>query len=163
MAAIGAGGGRRSTLERMGLVTAPFVLSNPRDTSVPAVAVDALVDTGAMTLCLPAALAAELKLEELEQREVTLADGGRHRVPYVGPIKVAFGRRGCFTGAFVLGERVLVGAIPLEDLDLVINPATRKVTVNPASPEIPSAIVMCTRAGRAAAVSPAGARGPQLR
>jgi len=115
----------------MGLVTAPFELSNPRDTSIPSIRVDALVDTGVMTLCLPAALAEALQLEELERREVTLIDGGRHLVPYVGPLKV---------GGF--GQRVLVGAILLEDMDLVVNPATRQVTVNPASPDIPSAIVM---------------------
>ena len=126
----------------MGLITAPFVLSNPRDATLLPIHVDALVDTGAMTLCLPAAVAEALQLEELERREVTLADGGRHLVPYVGPVKIGFGKRGCFTGAFVLGHRVFVGAIPLEDMDLVINPATRRVTVNPASPEIPSAIVM---------------------
>ncbi|MGE0582974.1 MAG: clan AA aspartic protease [Steroidobacteraceae bacterium] len=141
----------------MGLVTAPFELSNPRDATLPILRVDALVDTGAMTLCLPASIAEALQLEELERREVTLADGGRHLVPYVGPVKVGFGRRGCFTGAFVLGQRVLVGAIPLEDMDLVINPATRKVSVNPASPDIPSAIVM------GAALSPAASRDPPPR
>ncbi len=135
----------------MGFVTATFSVSNPRDPAIPAIAVDALADTGAMNLCLPARIVAQLKLEELEQREVTLADGGRHRVPYVGPVKVGFGQRGCFTGAFVLGERVLVGAIPLEDMDLVIDPARRRVTVNPASPEIPSAIVMHAGARRVSA------------
>ncbi|MCW5571015.1 MAG: clan AA aspartic protease [Steroidobacteraceae bacterium] len=143
----------------MGLITAPFELSNPRDAKIPPIRVDALVDTGAMTLCLPAPVAEALALEELERREVTLADGGRHLVPYVGPVKVGFGKRGCFTGAFVLGQRVLVGAIPLEDMDLVINPATRQVTVNPASPDIPSAIVM-----RASAFfSPAISTDPPLR
>ncbi len=143
----------------MGLITAPFELSNPRDAKIPPIRVDALVDTGAMTLCLPAPVAEALALEELERREVTLADGGRHLVPYVGPVKVGFGKRGCFTGAFVLGQRVLVGAIPLEDMDLVINPATRQVTVNPASPDIPSTIVM-----RASAFfSPAISTDPPLR
>jgi len=33
---------------------------------------------------------------------------------------------------------VLLGAIPMEDLDLVIQPLTRTVTVNPASPNVPS-------------------------
>ena len=143
----------------MGLVTARFELSNPRDAGIATLSVDALVDTNAMTLCLPAAVAEALQLEELERREVTLADGGRHLVPYVGPVKVGFGRRGCFTGAFVLGQRVLVGAIPLEDMDLVVNPATRQVTVNPASPDIPSASVM--RAG--GALSPATSTSPPPR
>lgn len=134
-------------LTAMGLVYGDFRLSNPRSAATPAVEVRALVDTGAMMLCIPPALAASLALEELEKREVTLADGGRHLVPYVGPVQVSFGRRSCFTGAFVLGTQVLVGAIPLEDMDLVVSPATRGVTVNPASPDIPSAIIMAALRG----------------
>ncbi len=126
----------------MGLVFAEFKLRNPVLATLPAMDVRALVDTGALMLCVPAAVAAQLGLRELERREVTLADGGKHAVPYVGPVQVSFGRRSCFVGAFVLGEQVLVGAIPLEDMDLVISPATRQVVVNPASPDIPSAIVM---------------------
>lgn len=125
----------------MGLVHATFTLANPRHRDLHPVEVRALVDTGAMMLCLPAALAAALQLEESERREVTLADGSRRSVPYVGPVRVGFGSRSCFVGAFVLGDCVLMGAIPLEDMDLVIDPARGAVTVNPASPDIPSAIV----------------------
>jgi hypothetical protein len=46
----------------------------------------------------------------------------------------------------------IVGAIPLEDTDLVISPATREVVVNPASPDIASAIVMSARAAVSAAL-----------
>jgi hypothetical protein len=38
-------------------------------------------------------------LRELEKREVTLADGRRTLVPYMGPIEVRFDGRRCFTGA----------------------------------------------------------------
>ena len=41
----------------------------------------------------------------------------------------------------VLGDEVLLGAIPLEDMDLVVNPRTRTVDVNPASPNIAGGIV----------------------
>ena len=77
-------------------------------------------------------------LERLEEREVTTADGVKHLCPYVGPIEVHFGNRGCFTGALVLGDEILLGAVPMEDMDLVVSPATRSVTVNPASPNVPS-------------------------
>jgi hypothetical protein len=43
-----------------------------------------------------------------------------------------------FTGALVLGDEILLGAVPVEDLALVASPATRSVTVNPASPNVPS-------------------------
>jgi len=46
-----------------------------------------------------------------------------------------------FQCALVLGDSVLLGAIPMEDMDLVIHPLDRKVSVNPESPDIPSAIV----------------------
>ena len=117
-------------------------LSNPGDRGLAALRVVALVDTGAITLCVPEHVAVQLSLSELERREVTTATGNRVSVPYVGPVQVGFGNRSCFTGALVLGESVLLGAIPLEDMDLVINPRMQEVTVNPESPNIPSAVVM---------------------
>jgi hypothetical protein len=79
-------------------------------------------------------------LKELESREVTLADGTKSVVPYVGPIEVQFGNRGCFVGAIVLGDEALLGAIPMEDLDLVVHPASQSVRVNPLSPNIPASV-----------------------
>ena len=57
-------------------------------------------------------------------------------VPYVGPIKVTFGDRFCYVGALVLGDEVLLGAAPMEDMDLIVNPGRREITVDPASPNI---------------------------
>ncbi len=125
----------------MGLVHAEIELSNPRHPSLNPLAVRALVDSGAITLCIPEHVAIQLRLDELEQREVTTAEGRSILAPYVGPIQVRFKNRSCFTGALVLGDSVLLGAIPLEDMDLVINARLQQVTVNPASPNIPSVIV----------------------
>ncbi len=126
----------------MGLIHTEVELSNPRNRELAALRVMALVDTGAITLRIPEHVAVQLSLSELERREVTTATGNRVSVPYVGPVQVGFGNRSCFTGALVLGESVLLGAIPLEDMDLVINPRRQEVTVNPESPNIPSAVVM---------------------
>ena len=126
----------------MGLIHTEVELSNPRDRDLAALRVVALVDTGAITLCIPEHVAVQLSLSELERREVTTATGNRVSVPYVGPVQVGFGNRSCFTGALVMGEGVLLGAIPLEDMDLVVNPRKQEVTVNPESPNIPSAVVM---------------------
>ena len=41
-------------------------------------------------------------------------------------------------GAIVMGEQALLGAIPIEDMDLVVVPKTREVIVNPDSPNIAS-------------------------
>ena len=125
----------------MGLVYAPISLSNPRETALHALEVSALVDTGAVTLCIPEHISVQLKLSAIEEREVITADGSVHLVPYVGPIQVRFENRTCFTGALVFGDTVLMGAVPLEDMDLVIQPREQKLSVNPRSPNIPSAIV----------------------
>ena len=117
-------------------------LSNPQATQMQPVEVEALVDTGAITLCIPQHVRIQLDLDELERREVTVADGRKEVVPYVGPIKVTCLGRSCYTGALVLGDRTLLGAVPMEDMDLVISPTKQQVTVNPESPNIPSAIVM---------------------
>jgi clan AA aspartic protease len=116
-------------------------LSNPRKPELKAMAVTAMVDTGAMTICIPEHVAVQLQLPEIEKREVTAADERSHVVPYVGPIQIEFEKRTCFTGALVIGETVLLGAVPMEDMDLVISPSGRTITVNPRSPNIPSALV----------------------
>lgn len=125
----------------MGHAYATITLSNPRESELSPLEVKALVDTGAITLCIPEHVQHQLKLTEIEEREVTIADGHHRRVPYVGPIQVRFENRTSFTGALVLGDAVLMGVVPMEDMDLVIHPATRSVTVNPESPNIPQALV----------------------
>lgn len=125
----------------MGLIHAALTLSNPGRQELAPLSVTALVDTGAVTLCIPEHVAVRLDLSELEKREVTTAEGRRVAVPYVGPVQVTFGNRSCFTGAFVLGDGVLLGSIPLEDMDLIVNSRRREVTVNPESPDVPSAVV----------------------
>ena len=126
----------------MGLIYTAISLSNPGDSSVQVLQAQALVDSGAINLCIPMRIAEQLKLELLETREVITADAQRTSVPYVGPVQVSFANRSCYTGALVLGDSVLLGAIPMEDMDLIINPREQKLTVNPESPNTPSAIVM---------------------
>ena len=125
----------------MGLVYASITLGNPRHPKPRRLAIQALVDTGAMHLCIPEHVSFQLRLQQVEEREVTTADGSKRLCPYVGPIEVRFGGRTCFTGALVLGDEVLLGAVPMEDMDLVVSPSTRTVTVNPDSPNIPSSTV----------------------
>ena len=82
------------------------------------------------------------ELQGLEVR--ALADGHRRTVPYMGPIEVRFANRRCFTGAMVLGNEVLLGAIPMEDMDLVLRPQLQSITVNPESPNIPLSLAKQT-------------------
>ena len=119
----------------MGLTGAKVRLRNPRLPDLEPVEIDALADTGTMYLCIPRWLQRRLQLEESERKTVTLADGSRVLVPYVGPVELRFGNRTGYTGALVMGEQPLLGAIPMEDMDLVVVPQTRQLIVNPASPD----------------------------
>lgn len=123
----------------MGLTRTTIELRNPVRPECGPLSVQALADTGAMYLCLPPSVASELGLRELERRDIVLADGSRRLVPYGGPVEVRFANRRCFVGAMLVGDEVLLGAIPMEDMDLVVQPLTRQVTVNPLSPDVPSA------------------------
>ena len=125
----------------MGVVTTSIELSNPRQPQLSPITTSALVDTGAMTSCIPEHVAVQLQLPEIEKREVTTADECPYVVPYVGPVQIRFQNRTCFTGALVIGDSVLLGAVPMEDMDLVVSPSRQTITVNPTSPNIPSAVV----------------------
>ena len=124
----------------MGLVNGRFVLKNPRLPDLQPLGVDALVDTGAVHLCIPEHVQIQLRLEPIDSKEVALADGTRKIVPYVGPIEVRFKNRVGFVGALVMGDTVLIGAIPMEDMDLVVVPRTRTIDFNPESPNIASSL-----------------------
>jgi clan AA aspartic protease len=132
----------------MGLIYTEVTLTNPRRPDLRPLVTKALVDTGAITLCIPQQIALQLSLEEAEKREVTVADGTRRSVSYVGPLQVFFDNRSSFCGAMVMGDTVLLGAIAMEDVDLVISPNNQRVEVNPESPNVPSAVVMYRREHR---------------
>lgn len=120
----------------MGLIYAKLILSNPVLPELSSIESKALVDSGALHLCIPKHLALQLKIKTLEDREVTFADGSKQLIPYAGPIKVKFQNRTAFVGAMIMGDEVLLGAIPMEDMDVIIHPVTRTLVVNPESPNI---------------------------
>jgi clan AA aspartic protease len=120
----------------MGLANAHILLKNPRKPELATVEVEALADSGAVHLCIPPHIQIQLELEEIDKKEAILADGSRKLVPYVGPIEIRFKNRVGFAGALVMGDQALLGAIPMEDMDLVIVPRTRAVDINPDSPNI---------------------------
>jgi clan AA aspartic protease len=120
----------------VGLVNASIQLRNARIPSLEPVEVEALADSGAVHLCIPEHVRLQLKLDSLDSKEATLADGSKRLVPYVGPLEIRFKNRVGFVGALVMGDQVLLGAIPMEDMDLIILPKERRLDVNPASPNI---------------------------
>ena len=124
----------------MGLVNAKVILINPRKPDLESVEIDALADTSSVHLCIPEHIQIQLELEEIDKKDVTLADGSERLVPYVGPIELRFKNRVGFSGALVMGDQVLLGVMPMEDMDLIIIPKTRSIDVNPSSPNIATSI-----------------------
>lgn len=126
----------------MGLVNATVQLSNPRHPDLAPMNVQALADIGAVHLCIPEHVMHQLRLDVLDEREVKLADGSLHKVPYAGPIQIHFGNRTGLAGALVLGDQVLFGVVPMEDMDLVVIPGSRQLAVNPDSPNLATSQVL---------------------
>ena len=121
----------------MGITYTDLRLANDGRDDLEEIDASAVVDTGAMHLCIPEHIAIQLQLKARSQREVQTADGKSHIVDYVSPVRISMLNRECVTGALVIGNQVLLGAIPIEDMDLIIEPARLRVSVNPLSPNIP--------------------------
>jgi hypothetical protein len=119
----------------------PILLRNARAPGL-ALQVDALADAATLHLCIPQHVCDRLQLEKLGERQVMLSGAPPKIVPYVGPVEIRFRNRAGFGGAIVMGDRVLIGAIAMEDLDLVLLPRTRELEVNPRSPGIARTIVI---------------------
>ena len=120
----------------MGTPMARLTLSNPVMQQLGPITVDAVADTGAVLTCIPEHVARQLKLETYGTREVRIADGSMTSCPYVGPLRIDFSNRSGIGGALVLGEEVLLGAVTMEDMDLIAIPLTRQVAVNPLNPNM---------------------------
>ena len=125
----------------MGIVHAELQLSNAAQQQLAGMTETAVVDSGAMLLCLPQRVAVQLRLPELDRRIVTTADGKTHECPYVGPVRVSFANRFCNTDAIVIGDEVLLGAVQMEMMDVLVDPKNRRLVPNPATPNAPSYIV----------------------
>ena len=129
----------------MGLAYTQLTLKNPRNPALRSIQARALADSGSVYLCLPADVAAQLEMEEIDRKVVYTADGASHSRPYVGPVQVLCDNRTCFIGAIVLGDEVLLGAIPMEDMDLVVLAQEQQVVVNPRHPNFAAGAVTGVR------------------
>jgi clan AA aspartic protease len=116
---------------------------------VRALELDALVDTSATLLVLPEEVVEALGVPELERRPVRVADGRLVTCSKVGGLVLDILGREMVTDAVVMprGTRALIGQIPLEELDLIVDPSSREVLVNPRSPHAPMSEVLATREG----------------
>ena len=100
--------------------------------------IEALVDTGATQLVLPEDLRQRLGLAIRGTRRVRYADGREESVPWAG-VEIEILGRAMQCDALIgpAGTEALIGQIPLEGLDLLVDPKTREVRVNPRSPDMP--------------------------
>ena len=125
----------------MGFVYADITLKNLKDLNlaensiideqkVRQKTVQAMVDTGARTLVINDALRQELGLELTEQKRATPANNDSIVCYYSEPARVHWKNRYSVLSPLVLPETscVLLGAIPLEDMDLIVDPARQELT-----------------------------------
>ena len=98
----------------------------------------ALVDSGAYMLAINEQLKTQLDLAVLGNQVAELADGTRISLEIVGPVEVRFENRSTSVRAMVLpgNAEVLLGSIPMEDMDVLIDPRQPKLSVNPAHPYV---------------------------
>jgi len=103
------------------------------------VEVEAVIDTGATMLVLPQNIVDELNLRKMREVKVRYANNKTEIKSIYGVVTVEMcGRAGEFNVlAEPEGTQPLVGQIILEQLDLIVDPSTKKVTPNPKSPEMP--------------------------
>jgi len=131
----------------MGLVYADIELINAIDLGlvrrykigedeVKRMKVNMLVDTGSVYMCINETVQEQLQLDIIEKRKGQLADGRIVEYDVVGPIEVRFENRRCVVDAMVLpgDNELLLGAIPLEDMDVMVHPYRRELIVNPEHP-----------------------------
>jgi clan AA aspartic protease len=98
--------------------------------------VRALVDSGAYMLCVNEKLAAQLGLRHIMKQTAQLANGDITEVDIVGPVEIKFLNRSTSCRAMVIpgDNEVLLGAIPMEDMDVIIDPREQKLTLPPDRP-----------------------------
>ena len=121
----------------MGTVFAEITIKNVNDEgkasegiirpeAIRAVTVQALVDTGAMTLVINEELRNELGLGLGEERTATVANGQVIKCHRADPVNICWKDRSCVIRPLVVpgAAKVLFGVIPLEDMDLMVNPVS---------------------------------------
>lgn len=108
---------------------------------------DAVVDTGATELCLPAEVVERLNLLEVGEMNTQLADGSEHTYRIVGIVEVEVQGRTCRVQAIEMprGSAVLLGAVPLEEMDWHVYPKEGRLGPNPRFPDADGPVIYALR------------------
>lgn len=131
----------------MGLVYADIELINPFDLEnarrhiigeeeIRRIHLNLLVDNGAYMMAINETIQAQLELPFVEKRKVQVADSRVVEYDVVGPVNIKFANRKATCNAFVLpgDSEPLLGAIPMEEMDVLIHPLRQELIVNPEHP-----------------------------
>ena len=123
----------------MGNVYAEITIKNGADVTnvgrgiipvedVRSITVSALVDTGATSVIIPEDMRQKLGLSVVETRTANLAGGAKMECKVTEPVWIYWKDRKVSCNALVLPEgRVLLGVIPLEFMDLVVDPKRQEL------------------------------------
>jgi len=124
----------------MGLIYENITLKNAGDVSdvrrgfikepeIRQIKVLAMVDTGAEMLVINEAIRQELGLEILEQRQIRLTNETVQNCQFTEPVEIHWKDRYTYTQAVVLAgvSDVLLGAIPLEGMNVIVDPAKQQL------------------------------------
>ncbi len=105
--------------------------------------VTALVDTGAYMLCINENIQEILQLSVVGSRKAQLANGDIIDCLIVSPVELRFKNRQTTCRAMVLpgNSEVLLGSIPLEDLDVLIDSKRQELIVHPERPDMAMTII----------------------
>jgi clan AA aspartic protease len=106
--------------------------------------VEAIVDRSTTMLAIPEFVKTQLNLRQTRSIEAELADGSSGTYAVVGPVEVRFANRQTSVEALVVpgATKVLLGAIPMEGMDVLIDPKRERLIVNPDSPEVAKMLLM---------------------
>ena len=131
----------------MGLVYAEVELINAEDLAlarkfyigedeIKRMYVTGLVDTGSYMLCINESIQAQMQFPIMEKRIGQMANGDRIECDVVSQVELRFKNRRTICNAMILpgDSEVLIGAIPLEDMDVLIHPLRQELIVNPEHP-----------------------------
>jgi len=124
----------------MGIVQAEIVLRNLIDNAyakgghirpeeIRTETVTAIVDTGSLYLVITEDLRQKLGLEIKEERTAHIANGQQVTCQITEAVEVQWKDRETVVHAMVIpgAKKILLGAIPLEAMDLMVNPVTQEV------------------------------------
>ena len=106
------------------------------DDEINSIRINMLVDSGAYMMAINETICQQLNLTSTGKRKAQMADISVVEYDVVGPIKVRFKNRDTTCNALVLpgDSEPLLGAIPMEEMDVLIHPLRQELIVNPEHP-----------------------------